>query len=51
MEQHLGEKKEWEKCESHNPADIKVSEGGGKRVAPGPGEEIPLQPMMQTMVM
>lgn len=51
MKQHLEEKKKWEKCESHSPADSKVSEGGGKGGAPGPGEEFPLQPMVQPTVM
>ena len=34
-------------CKRTNPADPKVSEGGG---APGAGAEIPLQPMGKTMV-
>ena len=35
-------------CERNNDADTKVSEEGG---APGAGPEIPLQPVMKTMVM
>jgi len=36
-------------CERNSPADTKVSEGGGEG-APGMRAEIPLQPMMKTMV-
>ena len=37
-------------CERSNFADTKVSEEGGGGGAPGAGAEIPLQPMMRTMV-
>jgi len=36
--------------ERNNPADTKVSEEGGGEGAPGTRAEIPLQPMMKTMV-
>ena len=39
------------KRESHNSADTKVSEEEGKGGAPGAGAEIPLQPVVKTMVM
>ena len=38
-------------CKSNNPADPQVSaEGGGGGDAPGAGAEIPLQPVMKTLV-
>ena len=37
-------------CERNNSADTKVSEEGGGGGAPGAGAEIPLQPMVKTMV-
>ena len=36
--------------ERNNSADTKVSEEGGGGGAPGAGAEIPLQPMVKTMV-
>ena len=39
------------KCERNNSADTKVSEEGGGGGAPGARAEIPLQPVVQTMVM
>ena len=38
------------RCERNNSADTKVSEEGGGGGAPGAGAEIPLQPMVKTMV-
>ena len=44
----------WERgvriCERNNSADTKVSKEGGGGGAPGAGAEIPLQPMVKTMV-
>ena len=37
-------------CERNNSADTKVSEEGGAGGAPGAGAEIPLQPVVKTMV-
>ena len=37
-------------CERNNSADTKVSEGGGGGGAPGARAEIPLQPLVKTMV-
>ena len=37
-------------CKRNNPADTKVSEEGGGGDAPGAGAEIPLQPVVKTMV-
>lgn len=37
-------------CERNGSADIKVSEEGGAKDAPGAGANIPLQSMVQTMV-
>ena len=37
-------------CERNNLADPKVSEEGGGGDAPGAGAEIPLQPVVKTMV-
>ena len=37
-------------CERNNPADTKVSEEGGGGGAPGARAEIPLQPVVKTMV-
>jgi len=37
-------------CESNNSADTKVSEEAGGGGAPGTRAEIPLQPVMKTMV-
>ena len=37
-------------CERNNPADTKVSEEGGGGDALGAGAEIPLQPMVKTLV-
>ena len=37
-------------CKRNNPADTKVSEEGGGGGAPGAGAEIPLQPVVKTMV-
>ena len=37
-------------CKRNNPADTKVSEEGGGGDAPGARAEIPLQPMVKTMV-
>ncbi|PKU45313.1 protein pxr1-like [Limosa lapponica baueri] len=45
----------WERgvriCGRNNSADIKVSEEGRGGDAPGTGADIPLQPMVKTMVM
>ena len=38
------------RCERNNSADTKVSEEGGGGGAPGAGAEIPLQPLVKTMV-
>ena len=38
------------RCERNNSADTKVSEEGGGGGAPGTGAEIPLQPVVKTMV-
>ena len=38
------------RCERNNSADTKVSEEGGGGGAPGTRAEIPLQPMVKTMV-
>ena len=38
-------------CERNNSADTKVSEEGGGGGAPGTRAEIPLQPLVKTMVM
>ena len=37
-------------CERNNPTDTKVSEEGREESAPGAGAEIPLQPMVKTVV-
>ncbi|GAB0206480.1 hypothetical protein GRJ2_003113600 [Grus japonensis] len=37
-------------CEKNNSADTKVSEEGGGGGVPGTGAEIPLQPVVKTMV-
>ena len=37
-------------CKRNNPADTKVSEEGGGGGAPGARAEIPLQPVVKTMV-
>ncbi|CAM9267070.1 unnamed protein product [Bubo scandiacus] len=37
-------------CERNNSADTKISEEGGGGGAPGARAEIPLQPLVQTMV-
>ena len=37
-------------CERNNSADSKVREEGGREGAPGAKAEIPLQPVMKTMV-
>ena len=37
-------------CERNNSAGTKVSEEGGGGGAPGAGAEIPLQPVVKTMV-
>jgi len=37
-------------CERNNSADTKVSEEGEGGCTPGAGAEIPLQPVMKTMV-
>ena len=37
-------------CERNNSADTKVSEEGGGGGAPGARAEIPLQPVVKTMV-
>ena len=37
-------------CKRNNPADTKVSEEGGGGDAPGAGVEIPLQPVVKTLV-
>ena len=37
-------------CKRNNPADTKVSEEGGGGGAPGARVEIPLQPVVKTMV-
>jgi len=47
VQQQLGEKSE---SERNSPADTKVSEEGGGEGAPGTGAEIPLQPVVRTMV-
>ena len=38
------------KCERKSPADTKISEEGGGVDAPGARAEIPLQPVVKTMV-
>ena len=38
------------RCERNSSADTKVSEEGGGGGAPGAGAEIPLQPIVKTMV-
>ena len=38
------------RCERNNSADTQVSEEGGGGGAPGAGAEIPLQPVVKTMV-
>ena len=38
------------RCEKNNSADTKISEEGGGGGAPGARAEIPLQPMVKTMV-
>ena len=38
------------RCERNNSADTKVSEEGGGGGAPGTRAEIPLQPVVKTMV-
>jgi len=38
------------RCERNNSADSKVRQDGGTGDAPGAGGEIPLQPVMKTMV-
>ena len=38
------------RCERNNSTDTKVSEEGGAGGAPGAGAEIPLQPVVKTMV-
>ena len=37
-------------CKRNNSADTEISEEGGGGGAPGTGAELPLQPMMKTMV-
>ena len=37
-------------CKRNNPADTKVSEEGGGGDAPGTRAEIPLQPVVKTLV-
>ena len=37
-------------CERNNSADTEVGEEGGGGGAPGAGAEIPLQPVVKTMV-
>ena len=37
-------------CKRNNPADTKVSEEGGGGDAPGTTAEIPLQPVVKTLV-
>lgn len=39
------------KCDKNSPADAKIGEEGGGRSAPGARAEIPLQPVVKTMVM
>ena len=39
-----------ERSEKNNPADTKVNEEGGGGDAPGAGAEIPLQPVVKTLV-
>ncbi|GAB0207045.1 epimerase family protein SDR39U1 [Grus japonensis] len=43
-------REEQEKCERNNHADTKVSEEGGGGGGPGARAEIPLQPMVKTIV-
>jgi len=42
--------REVKKCERNRPAATRVSEEGGGGGAPGAGSELPLQPVMKTMV-
>ena len=37
-------------CKRNNPADTKVSAEGGEEGAPGARAEVPLQPVVKTMV-
>ncbi|KAK4811165.1 hypothetical protein QYF61_019796 [Mycteria americana] len=50
----FGDNSSWKRgvriCERNNSADTKVSEEGGGRGAPGTRAEIPLQPVVKTMV-
>ena len=50
MQQQLQLEREVKRCERNNSADTKVSEEGGGGSGPGAGAEIPLQPMVKTMV-
>ena len=50
MQQQLQLERGVRRCERNNSADTKVSEEGGGGGAPGTGAEIPLQPVVKTMV-
>ena len=50
MQQQLQLERGVRRCERNNSEDTKVSEEGGGGGAPGTGAEIPLQPVVKTMV-
>ena len=50
MQQQLHSERGVRICERNNSADTKVSEEGGGGGAPGTRAEIPLQPVVKTMV-
>ena len=50
MQQQLQPERGVRRCERNNSADTKVSEEGGGGGAPGATAEIPLQPVVKSMV-